>query len=137
MELQSPFRRMAVTTHTEDGRPGPGATLLSFVLGRDSSAATALRDRCLARRPLSPAYGTIIFRWRWMDRIPAEDRPVWESVAGWALRGHRRVIGDGSVFKFALKLADDNSDGFVAVLLYYENFLYAVRSYERPALVNP
>jgi hypothetical protein len=87
----------------------------------------------VAGRPLSPAYGVIVFPWRWMDRIPAEDRPVWESVAGWALRGHRRAIGDGRVFKFALKIADDNCDGFVAVLLYYDNFLYAVRSYERPA----
>jgi len=91
----------------------------------------------VAGRPLSPAYGTIVFPWRWLDRIPAEDRPVWESVVSWALRGYRRAIGDGNVFQFALKIADDNCDGFVAVLLYYDNFVYAVRSYERPAQANP
>jgi hypothetical protein len=91
----------------------------------------------VAGRPLSPAYGTIVLPWRWLDRIPAEDRPVWESVIAWALRGHRRAIGDGSVFQFALKVADDNADGFVALLLYYDNFAYAVRSYERPALAAP
>jgi hypothetical protein len=87
----------------------------------------------VAGRPLSPAYGTIVLPWRWLDRIPAEDRPVWESVRAWALRGERRAIGDGSVFEFALKVADDNADGFVALLVYYRNFVYAVRSYERPS----
>jgi hypothetical protein len=91
----------------------------------------------VACRPLSPAYGTIVLPWRWLERIPAEDRPVWESVVAWALRGHRRAIGDWSVFQFALKVADDNADGFVALLLYYDNFAYAVRSYERPAPANP
>ena len=91
----------------------------------------------VAGRPLSTAYGTIVLPWRWLDRIPAEDRPVWESVVGWALRGQRRTIGDGSVFQFALKVPDDNADGFVALLVYYGNFAYAVRSYERPALAAP
>jgi hypothetical protein len=29
------------------------------------------------------------------------------------------------VFQFALKVADDNTDGFVALLVYYGNFVYA------------
>jgi hypothetical protein len=87
----------------------------------------------VVRRPLATAYGVIVLPERWLNRIPAEDRPLWENVMARALDGHRQEIGDGRVFKFALQISDDDPNDFVAVLRYYDNFAYAARSCELAA----
>jgi len=85
----------------------------------------------VTRRPLSPTYGTFVLPVRWFEKIIPEDRPHWQQVVWMALRGYRRQVGDGSVFKFAINVAVDDPNGFVAVLLYFENFAYAIRSFAR------
>ena len=40
-------------------------------------------------------------------------------------------IGDGAVFRFGFNVAHDNQYGFAAILLYFDNFVYAVHSYAR------
>jgi len=82
-------------------------------------------------RPLPPSWGMIVLPLRWIDRIPQEDRPHWEQVLVASAGGVRRSVGDGGVFRFALRVADDNSHGFVATIQYFKNFTYVVRSYER------
>lgn len=91
----------------------------------------------IAREPLPPAWGIIVLPLRWIDKIPAEDRPHWELVLHASAGGVTRAVGDGSVFRFALRVADDNHHGFVAVIQYFKNFTYAVRSYLRPVAAPP
>ena len=85
------------------------------------------------REVLPPNYGTMTLPLARIDKIPQEDHPHWENIIGAALSGHTRAVGDGSVFRFAFNVAHDNHHAFVAVLLYYDNFAYAVYSNPRPA----
>jgi hypothetical protein len=83
-------------------------------------------------RHLPPSWGMIVLPLRWIDKIPQEDRSHWEQVWVASAGGVRRSVGDGGVFRFALRVADDNPHGFVATIHYFKNFAYVVRSYERP-----
>jgi hypothetical protein len=82
----------------------------------------------MMREPLPPEYGTVVLPVRWLDKIVQEDVPTWHKVIHWALTGGKRSIG-GGVFRFAFNHAVDNKYAFVAVLMYYDNFIYAVRSF--------
>lgn len=121
-------------------RPLGGGVIHQPVLDADSARVNKVVTKHalglfyhVAQHPLSPAYGIIVLPMRWLDRIPAEDRPIWESAIERALGGHQQAISDGSVFKFALKIADDEPNDFAAVLRYYDNFAYAARSCELAA----
>jgi hypothetical protein len=90
----------------------------------------------VTRVPLPPSYGTFVLPVSGFNKIPPEDRPHWERVVETALGDAVRSVGGEGVFRFGFNVAHDNPYGFTAVLLYFDNFVYAVRSYMRP-IANP
>lgn len=88
------------------------------------------------REPLQPSYGTVVLPVRWFQKIPSDDHRHWQKIAGAALAGCKRRVGDGKVFRFAFNVAHDNRYGFAAVLMYFDNFAYVVHSYFRSIVVT-